>query len=90
LTRYFYVDQADHLVLSEKEKMRKVLDVGCGSGMYVEQYRAQGIDAYGVDLCITAEKPHLRRLDIFSPEMTEFCHQLGPVDYVISLGEFFG
>lgn len=69
------------------ESRKKILDVGCGSGMYVDEYRNAGHEAYGVDLCVIEdpEKPYLRKLDILGDDMKAFVKEVGLLDYVISL-----
>lgn len=35
---------------------KKVLDVGCGGGRFVEQLRKDGVEAYGLDIALTPEQ----------------------------------
>jgi SAM-dependent methyltransferase len=62
----------------------KILDVGCGPGIYVEQMLAQGLDAYGVDVeRPPAESPRLQRLSVFDSSFpVRYC---GRFDLVLSL-----
>eukprot|EP00457_Paulinella_chromatophora_P014314 gb/GEZN01014724.1/.p1 GENE.gb/GEZN01014724.1/~~gb/GEZN01014724.1/.p1 ORF type:complete len:231 (+),score=16.72 gb/GEZN01014724.1/:54-746(+) len=47
----------------------RVLDVGCGPGLYVEEFRKEGVDAYGVDPDHNlAETFYIRRVSVFSDE----------------------
>jgi len=43
------VDRVIGLVLDDLKEARSVLDVGCGSGVFAEQFAAQGLQVTGLD-----------------------------------------
>jgi SAM-dependent methyltransferase len=54
--------------LFEHHKGQKILDVGCGRGLYVYAMRAVGLDAYGIDIDERlVESRWLTRSDITQP-----------------------
>ena len=62
----------------------RILDVGCGPGLYVNEMRKVGLDAFGVDGDERlVEGPYLRRLDITGPDV--FWGDHGGFDVVLSL-----
>ena len=47
----------------------RILDVGCGPGLYVNEMRAVGLDAYGIDRDERLiEGPYLRQLNLVNPD----------------------
>ena len=52
-------------------KPKKVLDIGCGPGSYVEELIAEGIDAHGIDIDERVEgKDYLSKVSIFDNKRT--------------------
>jgi SAM-dependent methyltransferase len=56
----------------------RILDVGCGEGLLVEEYRARGVEISGLDL--NYESPAVRRGDI-----TQLPFEAGSFDIVLAL-----
>lgn len=46
----YYADLAAKLISSRQLSGKKVLEIGCAKGFLVEDLRAQGIDAWGLDV----------------------------------------
>jgi glycosyltransferase involved in cell wall biosynthesis/SAM-dependent methyltransferase len=52
-------------------KPKKVLDIGCGPGTYVEELIAEGVDAFGIDIDDRVEgKDYLAKESIFDTKRT--------------------
>lgn len=64
----------------------RVLDVGCGDGLYVEAMRAKGINAVGIDVDpMLKELEYLHRIDVLSPAFDQFLLERGVFDLTICL-----
>ena len=65
---------ADRIAEFIKEKInpKRVLDIGCGPGMYVYSMRDQGLDAVGIDIDERVEgKEHLHKIDLLTLDGSE-------------------
>jgi glycosyltransferase involved in cell wall biosynthesis/SAM-dependent methyltransferase len=74
--------------MKQKHPDKRILDVGCGPGIYVEEMRKVGIEAYGVDNdSRLIEGPYLIRFDIteFWEEFTDGFNARACPDIVLSL-----
>lgn len=48
-----------------------VLDVGAGTGVYVDELRGMGVKSHGIDICDPQPRPeHVETMDLFDCEMT--------------------
>lgn len=64
--------------LRERGRGKKILDVGCGEGILVERFRAEGYDISGLDKHY--ESAHVRKGDIIASGITD-----GHVDAILCL-----
>jgi len=65
LQRYEYFEDVNLGLTSHMPAGKRILDVGCGSGLLGEQYRRHGNVVWGLDSAPEIEEPASRRLDRF-------------------------
>lgn len=65
---YYTVDRPEFsfaLELSKKENYRRILDVGCGDGAFLQSARQQGMETFGIELTpASAAKARARGLEV--------------------------